>query len=536
LVQATAEEEEHMDEGSGLSSLTREELLRKTAVAGIAIGGGSLLATRGAKAATAASPKRGGVLKIAVGGGGAKDTIDAHQATNQPDFARVPQLYEDLTVRDAHFNLVNNLAESIEANAKANVWTVRLRDGVEFHNGKTMGADDLIFSIQRVFKLSYAPPRQTMNGVDPKRLKKMDARTVRMSLTTANSILPEAITGFYVVPVGYDPKKPVGSGPWKFTSFTPGQQSVFDANTNWWGGWEGQKGGPYTDQLQLINFNDDSARVNALLSGQVNGINAVPYGQISVIKANNNLKLLIEQSGLWRPFTMRVDLPPFNDVRVRQAMRLVVDRPQMVAQAIAGNGRVGNDLYSPQDPVSLSSILPQRHQDIEQAKSLLKQAGQENLTVQLTTGEIEAGVLEASQVLVPQAAKAGITIKLNQIDSGTFYGSNYLKYPFAVDWWGTSPYLVQSESADGPTAQWNETHWKDPKFDSLYRQALSTVDAGKRKELEQEMQRIQYERGGYIIAYFPNTIDAYSAKLTGWVPYNNGTDFSNWRFHQAYFV
>jgi peptide/nickel transport system substrate-binding protein len=519
------------------TALTRDELLRRTALAGLALGGGSLLATGQAAAATRATPKRGGVLKIAVGGGGAKDTLDAHQATNQPDFARLPQLYEGLTARDSHFNLVHVLAESIETNAKANVWTIRLRDGVEFHNGKTVGADDLVASIQRVFKLSYAPPRQYLNGVDPKHgVKKLDARTVRLHLTAANSILPDGIGNTYIVPVDYDPKNPVGSGPWKLKSFSPGQQSIFTANTSWWGGWEAQKGGPYTDELQIINFNDDSARVNALLSGQVNGINAVPYGQIPVIKANKGLKLLIETSGLWRPFTMRVDVPPFTDARVRQAMRLVVDRPQMVQQALAGNGRVGNDLYSPQDPFSLAHVLPQRHQYIEQAKSLLKKAGQENLTVELTTGTIEAGVLEASQVLVPQAAKAGITIKLKQIDPGTFYGSQYLKYPFAVDWWGTSPYLIQSESADGPTAQWNETHWKDPQFDSLYRQALRTVDNTKRKELAQEMQRIQYTRGGYIIAYHPNTIDAYSAKITGFEPYNSGTDFSNWRFYQVHFV
>src|SRR5262249_44077813 len=149
-----------------------------------------------------------------------------------------------------------------------------------------------------LFKLSYAPPRQYLQGVTPKGLKKMDDRTVRFTLTAPFAILPEALAYPLIVPTGYDPKKPVGTGPWTFGSFSAGQRSVFNAYKDWWGGWEGQKGGPYADQLQIINFNDDSARVNALLSGQVNGINAVPYGQINVIKGNKSLKLLIEQSSL----------------------------------------------------------------------------------------------------------------------------------------------------------------------------------------------------------------------------------------------
>ena len=130
-----------------------------------------------------------------------------------------------------------------------------------------------------------------------------------------------------------------------YESFTPGQQSVFKKFPNYW-----QSGRPYVDQLTIIDFTDDTARVNALLGGQVDAIDNLPTGQIAQVQGNSQLKVLISHTGQWQPFTMRVDQAPFNDVRVRQAMRLIVDRPQMVEQVLSGQGRIANDMYAPFDP------------------------------------------------------------------------------------------------------------------------------------------------------------------------------------------
>ena len=182
-----------------------------------------------------------------------------------------------------------------------------------------------------------------------------------------------------------------------YESFTPGQQSVFKKFPNYW-----QSGRPYVDQLTIIDFTDDTARVNALLGGQVDAIDNLPTGQIAQVQGNSQLKVLISHTGQWQPFTMRVDQAPFNDVRVRQAMRLIVDRPQMVEQVLSGQGRIANDMYAPFDP-GYPTHLPQRHQDLEQAKSLLKAAGHAGLTVQLTTAPVFQGVVQAAQVFAQQA-------------------------------------------------------------------------------------------------------------------------------------
>ena len=147
---------------------------------------------------------------------------------------------------------------------------------------------------------------------------------------------------------------------------------------------------------------------------------------------------------------MRVDQAPFDDVRVRQAFRLIVDREQMVQQVLSGHGSVANDLYARYDPV-YASDLPQRQQDLEQAKSLLKQAGREGLSVELVTAPVFQGIVEAAQVFAEQAKGAGVNVKVRKVDSGTFYGDNYLRWPFAQDFWASRVYLSQVAQGDLPS-------------------------------------------------------------------------------------
>jgi peptide/nickel transport system substrate-binding protein len=324
------------------------------------------------------------------------------------------------------------------------------------------------------------------------------------------------------VPTDYDPKNPVGTGPFKYVSFTAGQQSEFAKFADYW-----EEGRPYADKLVIIDFPDDTARVNALLGGQVEVIDNLPAAQLQSVKSNPSLRVVSSETGAWQPFTMRVDQAPFNDAKVRQAFRLIVDREQMVQQVLSGQGRVANDLYAPYDS-AFAGDLPQRKQDLEQAKSLLKQAGREGLSVELVTAPVFQGIVEAAQVFAQQAKGAGVNVKLRKVDSGTFYGDNYLKWGFAQDFWATRAYLSQVAQGDLPDSPFNETHWKDPKFIDLIQQARGEVDDGKRKDILHAAQTMQYEQGGYIIQYFSNIIDAHSAKVGGLVEAKSGFPFGNY--------
>ena len=215
---------------------------------------------------------------------------------------------------------------------------------------------------------------------------------------------------------------------------------------------------------------------------------------------------------------MAIDLDPFTDVKVRQAFRLMADRPALLEQVLSGHGRVANDIFSPFD-ACYSSDLAQREQDIEQAKSLLKSAGKDGMTVDLHTTNGAAGMVDSANVFASQCKAAGVTVNVK--NDPNYYGDQYLKLPFSVDFWGTRGFLPQvGLGMLPPPCPYNETHWP-PKsgegadYISLYNQALKETDPTKRCDIIHEMQKAEYDVGGYIIPFFNNLVDAHSPKVEG---------------------
>jgi len=519
-------------DGGSQSHLTRADLFRRAAAGGVVLAGSGVLgesAMAGIDAIEAATPKRGGTFRIGVSGGSTKDFIDGQNIVTRPDQARIVTGWETLLVFDSKFRLTfNGLAESITPNKKGDVWTIRVRDGIEFHNGKTLGAEDVIYSLKRLInpKLGLFGGA-ALKSIDPKRMKKLDKRTVRLTLKQVDGTILDALGQYIagIVPVGYSPgavgkaNPNIGTGPYKLQSFTPGQQSTHVRNPNYW-----RSGQPYFDKVIIIDFPDDTARVNALLGGQVDAITDVPPAQVAVVNGHGGTKVLESPSAAWTPICMRVDAAPFDDVRVRQAFRLIANRPQMIQQALSGHGRIGNDLYAPLDE-AFASDLPQRKQDIDKAKSLLKAAGKEGLSVDLQTTNGALGMNEGAQVFAQQAKAAGVNVNVKILDSGAFYGDQYLKWPLSTDFWGSRNYLSQVAAGSLPTSPYNETHWpdtKDNKFLSLYQQALKTVDRENRASIMHEMQKMEYDNGGYIIWGFSTLLDGYSTKVKGLKPGDKG--------------
>jgi peptide/nickel transport system substrate-binding protein len=512
-------------DGGSQGHLTRADLFRRAAAGGVVLAGSGVLgesAMAGIDAIDAATPKRGGTFRIGVSCGSTKDFIDGQNIVTRPDQARIVTGWETLVVFDSKFKLTfNGLAESITPNKKGDVWTIRVRSGIEFHNGKTLGADDVIYSLKRLInpKLGLFGGA-ALKSIDPNRMKKLDKRTVRLTLKQIDGTILDALGQYIagIVPVGYSPNAVgkaspnIGTGPYKVQSFTPGQQSTHVRNPNYW-----RSGQPYFDKVVIIDFPDDTARVNALLGGQVDAITDVPPAQVAVVNGHSGTKVLESPSAAWTPICMRVDAAPFDDVRVRQAFRLIANRPQMIQQALSGHGHIGNDLYGIFDE-AFASDLPQRKQDIDKAKSLLKAAGKDGLTVDLQTTNGALGMNEGAQVFAQQAKAAGVNVNVKVLDSGAFYGDQYLKWPLSTDFWGSRNYLSQVAAGSLPTSPYNETHWPDTadqKFLSLYQQALKTVDRKKRASIMHEMQKEEYDNGGYIIWGFSTLLDGYSTKVQG---------------------
>lgn len=528
----------HSERRGGQRELTREELLRRAVGGAVLLSSGGLLASCGGGGGggggeTAAKAKKGGMIRFGVSGGSSADKIDAHTPTTHADQSRVKQLYEALADRDTSFQVTMQLAEEITGE-QPDLWVIRLKPDITFHNGKAVTAEDVVFSLRRIIDPKTASfGGSGLSSLDPQGIRKRDDLTVELKLKRPDVTIKDELANYFngIVPVGYDPKNPVGTGAFKFQSFQPGQESLFVRNENYW-----REGEPIVDQVRIIDFADDTARVNALLGGQVDAIDQVPFGQIQVIKGDGKLKVLESPGGQWLPFTMRVDAEPFKDNRVRQAFRLIVDRQQMIDQALDGHGRVANDLYSPFDPCYIGEDVEQREQDLEQAKSLLQQAGQSNLTIELETGEVAAGVVEAAQVFAEQAKGAGVTVNVKKRDSSVFYGDNYLKWTFAQDFWGTRNYLQQAAAGSLPDSPYNETHWPvDKKYIDLVNEAKQTLDDAKRCEILGEAQMMEYEQGGHIIWAFANLNDAHRADLTGLVPDKGTLPLNQYGFRHAGF-
>ena len=523
--------------------ISRRSLLKGAAAIGAAAAIGPVAAACGGDASTtdasssasaAGTPNKGGDLMVGIVGGSAKDTADPHTGSYEPDIAIQYIMYEGLTAWDFDMNLTNLLAETIEPNADGTVWQVKLRDGVMWHDGKPVTADDVVYSMDRI--VDPKDPKvgaAALTGVTPGGTKKIDDKTVEIKLSTANVLLDENLAerSCKIVPVGFDPKAPIGSGPFKMLEMKPGESFKWDAFADYW------DTPPYVDTLTMIEFADDTARINALQSGQIQALSQLPKSQAKVIEATDGLALLNAETGAWRPFTMRIDVKPFDDVRVRQAFRLIVDRQQMIDQAYSGLGAVANDMYARYD--AGTPQLEQRVQDIEQAKSLLKQAGYDNnLTVELVTSEGALGGDEvaAAQVFAEQAKAAGVTVKLKKTDASVFYGDDYLSWPFAQDFWATRGFLAQASQGTMPDAPYNETHWSNPEWLSLVKQAFKTVDDGQRNDLISQAQQIEFEQGGYIVWAWRNQVDAYSKTTTGYKLDKLGGPIGRMYFKDVYFV
>jgi peptide/nickel transport system substrate-binding protein len=527
---------------SGAAALNRRQFLRSAAATGMAVGAGSLIAACSGNSNTAtaggrppAARKRGGSLKVGLSGSSGADTLDPHDALTFIDSARAQTLYQPLLQMNAQAQTELVLAEEISANTPTE-WIIRLRPGITFHSGKPLTAQDVIYTFRRVKtgnKGSSFPGGNALGPMDLAGLKALDSRTVRVPFASPYSSFLEQLMYWYflyIIPDGFNPaaQKPDGTGPFVYESFTPEQRSVVTRNPNFW-----ESGLPYVDSLTVIDFPDTTSLQNALSTGVIHAATGFDGPQLAALATASGVKTIASHTGSITPFTMRVDQPPFRDVRVRQAMRLLVDRQQLIDSAMDGYGVAASDVFSPYDPDFDSAL--HREQDIPQAKALLKAAGHENLTVTLVTSPAATGMVAMATVLAQQAKAAGVTINLDNVPPSTFFGKNYLSWPFSQDFYSYNPYLMQVSTSMLPASPFNETHTDSPTLTSLYVQANATLDASVRKQIEYEMQAFDFNEGGYIIPAYIDSLDAYSTKITGYsasaagVPLSN-LDFEKWSF------
>jgi peptide/nickel transport system substrate-binding protein len=335
-----------------------------------------------------------------------------------------------------------------------------------------------------------------------------------------------------IVPQGFNPAHPIGSGPFMLDTVEPGTRITFTANKSYW-----QSGEPFVERLQIIGFPDSLSEVNALIGGQIDIASSIdPILAPLIERAGKRLKIVEYPTTGTVTWQMNAGRKPFDDSRVRQALRLAVNRRQLIDQVYDGHAILGNDIFSPDDE-AYNTELPQREKDIAAAKQLLIDAGYKSgLKIVLTAAAIQPTADRQNEVLVQQAAKAGFDIVVNRVDTASYYGEGYGTYPLSLSFWGQLSIFEQAAFTVVKDAPYNATHWHDREYDALYEQALRTVDDRVRIGLVHRMQAIEYERGPYIVAAFLNNVSGYVSSLTGYRPYPNCDGASGYNFYEIGFA
>ncbi|WP_405649347.1 ABC transporter substrate-binding protein [Streptomyces sp. NBC_00019] len=449
------------------------------------------------------TPRRGGRLRAAFAGGGASETLDPHLANLFADVARAKALYDKLADYGADLSAQPRLATEWESNKTLDRWQVTLREAT-FHDGSPVTAKDVLHSYRRI-----ADPKQTFRAkaslepIDLDASRATSERGIEFVLKRPTAEFPNILAAFgaYIVPenaTDFD-TKPVGSGPFRFVSFAPGRSAVLRRYDGYW------EGAPHLDELEFVVANEESARVNALLGGQVEYAHELNPTTARAHEGKGQIEIVRLRNSAMQAFCMKTDRAPFDDKRVREAFFLIADRKELVDGALSGAGVVGNDLFG-KGYEYYAADLPQREQDLDKARALLKKAGAEKLKVSLDTSAVAAGFTEAASIFRDQAAKAGVTVDVKMgskdsywsdiLDSGTL--SCYRSGAMPIE-----AHISQRLLTDSTT---NATKWRHKDFDALYERAQSTRDKAERAAVYERMQRRLYTEGGFLIWGFADWI------------------------------
>lgn len=501
-----------LDIARGLAArgqLRRREFVQLSLATGLTAAAANTLFASSARAA----PKTGGTFRIALGHGSSTDTLDpATYLDYYMGTVGWGALGNGLTIFDEKGNVQPDLAESFEGSDKAAKWMFKLRKGVEFHNGKSMTAEDVVASIRHhMGENSKSPVKALLEQVSD---IKADGDQVIFQLSAGNADFPYILSDYHL-PIM--PAKPDSSADWEsgvrtgayqLVKYEPGVRTEMKRNPNYFGQ-------AWFENVEVLSIKDSTARMNALAGGEVDYMDRVDIKTLQFLQDNTEIEV-DQVSGYGHyTFPMNVTAAPFDNPDVRSAMKYAIDRQEIIDKVFGGIATPGND-----NPIASSiryAVDPQptHRYDPEMAKSLLKKAGLESLRVDLSVSDAAfSGAVDAALLYQASAAKAGITINVVTEPSDGYWDNVWLKKPFVASFWHGRPtvdwFLTYAYAAD---SNQNEISWKNPRFNELLVAGRSELDDVKRAAIYAEAQQILHDDGGQIVIAFPKFVSAHSKRV-----------------------
>lgn len=509
----TAEKVEQLSQHFFSGKVTRRGFMVNAMALGVSLTSASAFMSQ----AEAATPKKGGRLRQGVTGGATSDILDPGQILDHYMInVQFGQLRNGLTEVSPTGELIPELAESWDASSDAKTWTFAIRQGVEFHNGKTLDTQDVVDSINHhLGEGNKSAANGILVGIES---VKADGNNVVVSLSGGDADFPFLLSDYHlgICPSNGDGtidwQSGIGTGGYSLGDHEAGVRTLTKRNPNYW-----KEGHGHFDEVETLQIADATARTNALRTGELDVMNNVQVKTVSRLEKIDGIVIRSTTGNKQVTLPMRTDTAPFDNNDVRMAVKHIIDREQWLQKIAYGYGEIGND--NPIGPANVyratTDELPQREYDPEKAKFHLKQAGLDKLSIQFHAAETGfGGSIDAGQLMRETAKEAGIDIEVVREPDDGYWSNVWMQKPFCACYWSGRPtenwIFSQIYAAD---ASWNDTYWKHDRFNELLVQGRAELDTTKRRDIYVEMQQILHNEGGLNLPLFLSDVLAHSDKL-----------------------
>jgi peptide/nickel transport system substrate-binding protein len=487
---------------------SRRDFMQLAMAAGLTVTAAGTMFTTAARA----QAKPGGHFRVGLGHGATTDSFDPATWAHGMNFAWGKGLTGAPLVRiDQKGNAIPYLAESFEAADGAKKWIFKIRSGVQFHNGKSLTADDVVATINYHTGADSKSPGKALLGAVTA-VKADGPNTVVFELSGANADFPWLLSAyqFPILPSegGKVDLSGNGAGPYILDKFEPGVRAIFKKNPNAF------SPGNF-DSVEQLSIIDPAARTNAYLAGEVDFIDKADLKTVDLLKTAPDTELYNVSGYQHYTAPMFTDTAPFDKLEVRQALKWAVNRQELVDKVLFGYGKPGNDTPLAASIKFATNPEPAYGYDPDRAKSLWAKSGLGNTAINLSASDAAfAGSVDAAVLMAEQAKAAGININVTREPNDGYWDNVWLKKSWCHCFWGGRPtadmFLTISLAAD---AAWNDTHWKHPRFNELLPQARAETDEAKRAAMYAEMQQLVHDDGGQMVMMFSNYVGALSSKV-----------------------
>jgi len=496
--------------------ISRRNFVSTSVAIGVSLAGATAVVNQ----VEAATPKSGGRLRMGITGGATSDVLDPGQILDAYMInVSMGQVRPNMTKIMPDGSVEGDLASGWQASNGAKTWKFDIRQGVEFHNGKTLDSTDIVDSIRHhMGPDSKSGGSGVVSGIAS--IKEDGKYGVVVELNEGNGDLPILLSDYHlnICPSkgdgSIDWESGIGAGPYTLEEHEPGVRTLTKKFANYWN--TGNES--HFDEVETLGINDPTARLAALSTGAVDAINNVPAKTASRLKSMVNVKTLISTGNKQCTMPMLCDVAPFDDQNVRNAIKHIINRQELLDKIFFGYGQLGND--NPVGPANYfranTDELPQREYDPEQAKYYLKQAGLSSLSVKFHAADTGfSGAVDAGALMRESAKAAGIDIEVVREPNDGYWSNVWMVKPWSACYWSGRPTedwifsQIYYSKAD-----WNDTHWNNSSFDKLLVEARSETDEAKRRDKYVEMQRIVHNDGGLALPVFLSEIMGYRSNIT----------------------